>query len=184
MCGPIDLQEEYFLRLKDYNNENTLENIDYDSIEKAKIENKVIIPKESGDLLVALINVFLGRTYDEDFFELIDYKNMEINKESEKYKELFSLVNYSFPINFIDANTLPTICVYGGKDDIVGVSAYSYLKKKFDDCKNNNIVLVYSRYAPHNPISFDTQNGIDAAREMNFQILNFSEIYFTSNQDT
>ena len=184
LCGPIGLQEEYFLRLKDYNNENTLENIDYDSIEKAKIENKVIIPKESGDLLVALINVFLGRTYDEDLFELFDYKNMEIIKESEIYKELFSLVNYSFPINFIDANTLPTICVYGGKDDIVGVSAYSYLKKKFDDCKNNNIVLVYSRYAPHNPISFDTQNGIDAAREMNFQILNFSEIYFTSNQDT
>ena len=37
------------------------------------------------------------------------------------------------------------------------------------------------RYAEHNPINFDTQNGIDALRKMNFQILDFSDKYFTPN---
>ena len=139
--------------------------------------------KEGVELLLGFINLFLGRNKTEDFDKMIDDKNKEINIESEKYRELFDLVKYSFPIYFIDDTTLPTICVYGGKDDIVGVTSDAYIKKKFEENNNNNIVLVYSRYAPHNPISFDTQNGIDAAREMNYQILNFSNIYFKSDNN-
>ena len=174
ICGPISLEKEHFLILKDYN--NTLENIDYDSIERAKKEDKIISPNELN--LLYLINLFLGRNETKDIEEMFDNEKKEIKKHSEKYKELFNLAQYSFPIYFIDNTTLPTICIYGGKDNIVGITAYANIKKKFDENHNNNIVLVYSRYAPHNPISFDTQNGIDAAREMNFQILNFSSIYF------
>ena len=178
-CGPISLEKEHFLKLKDY--KNPLENIDYESIEKAKEEDKLISSNEIN--LLYLINLFLGRNETKDIDEMFDKEKQEIKKNNEKYKELYNLVKYSFPIYFIDNTTLPTICVYGGKDNVVGVTAYANIKKKFEQNNNNNIVLVYSKYAPHNPISFDTQNGIDAAREMNFQILNFSNIYFKSNNN-
>lgn len=174
LCGPISLEKEHFLKLKDYN--NPLDNIDYDSIEKCKKEDKLISYNET--TILNFINLFLGRNATEDIDEMFDKEKQEIKKDNKKYNELYNLVQYSYPIYFIDNATLPTICVYGGKDDVVGVTAYAYIKKKFDENKNNNIVLVYSKYAPHNPISFETQNGIDAAREMHFQILYFANKYF------
>lgn len=181
LCGPIGLEEEYFLKLVDY--DDTLENIDYNSVQEAINENKTMINEDEISLLINLINLFLGRAKDEDMNELFDNETKTIKKESPKYKELYDLVQYSFPIIFIDENTLPTLCVYGGRDNIVGISAYANLQKKFNDNGNYNISLVYSRYAPHNPISFDTENGIEAAREMNYQILNFSDLYFTKDQN-
>ena len=39
------------------------------------------------------------------------------------------------------------------------------------------------KYGGHLLDSYDTKGGMDAIREMNYQILNFAKIYFTSENE-
>ena len=44
----------------------------------------------------------------------------------------------------------------------------------------DKIKIIYSRYAGHNVINYSTENGINAMREMHYQILNFAKLNFSS----
>ena len=90
-------------------------------------------------------------------------------------------INYSLPIFYIDENTIPTLNIYGGRDNIVGIGQYAYLEDQFIGHKNKNFTLVYSRYASHLPIEIETENGIKKLKEMNYQILEYAIKYFTKN---
>ena len=165
---------------------DTLENIDSKSIKKAKEEGKIIPISGviSGisykEFLVMLLNLFLGRDPREDFDQLYDRENDEVIY-SEKYYEIFKKINYSLPVYFIDENSIPTLNVYGGRDNIVGIGHYAYLEDKFVEHKNNNFTLVYSRYASHIPFEIEHEEGIEKIKEMNYQILEYSIKYFTQN---
>ena len=178
--GPVALLGEYFIKLAKYN--DTLDNIDRESIEKAKKDNKIVYMNDAifQLYLVRYLNIFLGRKEDEEIDEMYDSEKKEIIK-GEKYYELYKKVNYVLPIDYVDNTTVPTICVYGGNDDEVGVAQYAFLEDKFKEHGNEHLTLVYSRYAPHNPFELETQNGIYKAREMIYSVLDYAEKYFKKN---
>ena len=61
-------------------------------------------------------------------------------------------VKYGFPITYVTKESIPTLCIYGGKDEEIGTAQYAQLKKVFKE-KNNekNITLCYFRYGMHDP---------------------------------
>ena len=105
--------------------------------------------------------------------------NNTINKDSEKYKEMFKKVQNSFPIKFVNNDTLPTLCEYAGNDSLVGVGMFRFLKELFDKY-DKKLDLVYMRYADHGLVSYDTENGIKAMRDIHYQILEYAKNYFKS----
>ena len=107
-------------------------------------------------------------------------KKKEI-KKSEKYIELYKKVSYVLPIDYVNNTTIPTICVCGGNDVEVGIGQYAFLEEKFNEYENNNLTLIYSRYATHNPYELITENGIIKSREMIYSVIDFAEKYFTKN---
>ena len=185
MCGLVTLDDYYFIQLKNLNFNETFDNIDSKSIEKGRNEGKVIpfpkLPDISIRLFLAtLLNSFLGKEQFEDFDQLYDENNDTII-HSEKYYELFKKINYSLPIFYVDENTIPTLNIYGGMDNVVGIGQYAYLEDKFLEHNNKNFTLVYSRYADHNPYEIRTENGIEKIKEANYQILEYAIKYFTKN---
>ena len=184
ICGPVTLEDNYYIQLKNFN--DTLDNIDSKSIKDAKEKGKVIPISEvmpgvsSKKFLVILLNLFLGRDRLEDFDQLYDGTNDAIIF-SEKYYEIFKKINYSLPVFYVDENSIPTLNIYGGRDNIAGIGHYAYLEDKFLEHNNKNFTLVYSRYAPHVPFEIDNENGIEKIKEMNYQILEYANKYFTKN---
>ena len=55
--------------------------------------------------------------------------NKIIDINNENYKVLYKIAKYTFPVYYINENSVPTLCIYGGGDSIVDVAQYSYLKK-------------------------------------------------------
>ena len=125
------------------------------------------------------MNIFLGKKYNKEELKRM-LNNKKIKEDDEKYKELLNIVKYAFPVEYIknNNNTIPILCIYGGNDSIIGVKHYAYLKSVLN--KTNEIYLIYSRYSDHIVINYKTENDINAMREMHFQILNFSKLYFNS----
>ena len=119
-----------------------------------------------------LLNLFLGRGQFEDLNQLCGEKNDTII-HSEKYYEIFKKINYSLPVFCVDENVIPTLNIYGGKDNIVGIGQYAYLEDQFIEHDNKNFTLVYSRYADHYPFSLEIENGIEKIKEMNYEILEY-----------
>ena len=178
IVGPISLEPEFWY--KPAVNNKTLESIEPLDIDNA-IKAGEIIPIFDDPTMISLMNGFLGKRYtDEETKEMIE--NDKIKKDSEKYQEMFNAVKYSFPYIFIDENTPPTLCEYGGNDSLVGVSMYKYLKELSQE-HGNKLDLVYMRYAGHDLISFDTENGIKAMRDIHYQVLNYAKNYFNKNNN-
>ena len=177
--GVTTLDIDHFIKLANYN--VTLDNIDSESIEQARKENKIVplnteypgIPKSC---IAMYLNLFLGRKGDEDIDEMYDFEKQEI-KKTEIYNEIYKKANYALPLDYVNENTIPTICIYGGNDDDAGIGHYAVLKDKFDEYENGNLTLIYSRYAPHLPYELNTENGINKAREMIYSVLDFTEKY-------
>ena len=161
------------------NYNETLDNLENETVEEA-IKNSTI-EKIFGDLtFLGLMNGFLGHIYsDEEVKAMIVDDKMD--KENPKFQEMFQKVQNSFPIKFVDNNTLPTLCEYAGNDTLVGIGQYRFLKDlsvKYE----NKLDLVYMRYANHDLVSYNTENGIKAMRDIHYLVLKYAETYFTSNE--
>ena len=112
-----------------------MDNIDYNSIEKAKKENKIgpiindaYTHKSMQMLIIVFNNIWQGRRMEQDMEKM--FVNDQINKDSQEYKELISKNSKAFPINYISNSTVPTISIRGGKDNGVGIAHYSLIQKK------------------------------------------------------
>ena len=177
ICGLGSLEPKYFYKLAKFN--DTLDDLYLPAIEEA-IESKKIVKimeDESGPLLY--MNNFVGNKYsEEDLKEMVFENNNTINENNPKYIELFNIVSNAFPFNIEDKNKVPTICVLGGNDDEVGVAQFAYLNQKAEK-DGKELIYVYSRYAGHDYLNFETDDGILAMREMNYQINNLSKLYFS-----
>lgn len=172
ISGPVTLEPKFWKKVKE-----TLENIEPEDIRKAINESKIIDTIDDDYFLLNIMNNFLGKKYNKGELKGM-LNNKKIKEEDEKYKELLNIVKYAFPIEYINNNTIPTLCIYGGKDSIIGVEHYAYLKSGLN--KTNEIFFIYSRYGEHAVINYKTEDDINAMREMHFQILNFSKLYFNS----
>ena len=176
IVGPISLEIDDWYKVE---NNNTLENIEPENIENALKDNKIVkIFGENEEIFIGMMNSFIGNKYNEkELKEMVDSKN-KIKKDNEKYKTLYKIANNLFPINYINYDTVPVICEYGGNDSIVGIIGYSKMKKLFDQY-NRKIELVYMRYGGHSLESINTENGMEAIRKIHFKILEFANTYFT-----
>ena len=176
IAGPVTLDPQIWKKLKKEN--DTLENIEPSDIEKALNESKIIDAVDDEFSMLNYMNDFIGKKYnDSELKEMIENKKIKI--DNEKYKELLKMVKFAFPSYYAINNIIPTLCVYGGNDSIIGVSQYAFLKSNSKSIKDK-IKIIYSRYADHYVINYSTENGINAMREMHYQILNFAKLYFSS----
>jgi len=176
IAGPVTLYPQIWKKLKDEN--DTLENIEPNDIEKALNESKIIDAIDDEYDILNYMNNFIGKKYnDSELKEMIENKKIKV--DNEKYQELLKIVKFTFPSYYAISNIIPTLCVYGGNDSIIGVSQYAFLKSNSKSIKDK-IKIIYSRYADHSVINYSTENGINAMREMHYQILNFAKLYFSS----
>ena len=176
IAGPVTLYPQIWKKLKDEN--DTLENIEPSDIEKALNESKLIDAIDDEYDVLNYMNNFIGKKYnDSELKEMIENKKIKV--DNEKYQELLKIVKFAFPSYYAISNIIPTLCVYGGNDSIIGVSQYAFLKSNSKSIKDK-IKIIYSRYADHSVINYSTENGINAMREMHYQILNFAKLYFSS----
>lgn len=105
-------------------------------------------------------------------------ENKKIKNENEKYQELLKIVNYSYPINFIDGR-YPLLCEYCGNDQMVGVAHYSYIREKYiKNNKTENLDFVYMKYGGHEQYHYEQPQSIEAMKLMHCKILNFIKNYF------
>ena len=176
IVGPVSLEPKCWYKLIDFN--NPLDTLSPESIQKGKDENK--IQKVYDDIiLLALMNAFLGRKYtQEEVLGMIE--NGTIKETDSKYQEMLNRVKYAFPVTYVNANTVPTLCQYGGKDFIAGIGHYSCLYSAFEKVGiQDKTKFIYMKYGGHELINFDTDNGLKAMRDLNYDILDFAKTYFT-----
>ena len=174
--GPIGLYPKYFYKLK--SNRETLENIEKVEIIEQAIKNGKIISLYDTDLfLLMLMNGFWGNRYTNDDLEKMLDKNKRINEEDEKYKEMLKVAKFGYVTEIKDNNKTPTICIYGGTDDFVGVAQYAYLKQKADK-DGRYLDLIYSRYEGHALILPFTKPGALKFLEIHSLTMKYLKKYF------
>ena len=82
------------------------------------------------------MNLWFGKKFFDSFDEIFaNRKTDELNTSNEKYIELINKAKFGNPITYVEKNSVPTLCLYGGKDFMDGVMQYYLLKKKFDEKK-------------------------------------------------
>jgi len=129
------------------------------------------------------MNLFLGYKKNDNLDQMVKPTNKnEIDIDSQKYKELLEKAQLTFPVTYVDKNTLPTICLYTGKDFMIGIKHYSYLKSKFDKAENKNINLIYQSGLPHEMYVPGLEKEFLEGQEKLFGLIsNYSSKYFTQN---
>ena len=153
--GPIGLYPKYFYKLK--SKKETLSNIEEVSLIEETMKNGTVVPLDKEIKVLQLMNMFSGNKFTDSLDEMI-LSNNTINWENEKFKEMFKIVKNAFVTEITDKHKLPTICIYGGIDDVIGVTTYAYLKQKMDK-DERKYDFIYSRYEGHNIIRPHTTDG-------------------------
>ena len=177
LVGPVSLEPEYFYKIK---NDESLESIEPQDIEVAMKDKKLEKCVEDELFLLKLMNSFIGNKYtDEEIQTMIE--NKKIKTDSEKYKEMLKIVQNAFPVKFINSKTVPTLCEYGGKDNVVGIAQYSYIKRLAEKY-GNKIELIYMKDSYHMLESYETKDGMSTIKEMHYQIMKFAKTYFTCDK--
>ena len=173
IAGPIGLNMKYFQKLADgvkpFNNIT-----DVNVIENAVKEGKIIeiVPAIT---ILNFMNLFLGNRYTSENITSILDEDGNIKTENEIYKQMLKALKYADVTQIEDQNpNLPTICIYGGKDDTVGVTAYAYLK----NTTKRKLNLIYSKYEGHMLILPKTIDGADKMSDMSASIMEYSKKYF------
>ena len=177
IVGPISLEPKFWGLIN--KGEESLDNIEPESINNG-IKEKRIVELKDETVLLKIMNAFTGNKYnDKEINEMME--NKKIKKDNEHYKEILKFCENAFPIKYINSNTVPTLCEYGGRDSIIGIAQYSYLKQ-YSMKYGNKIELVYFKDAEHLLID-ETEEGMNSVREMHYQILHFAKTYFRLDKE-
>ena len=180
MIGPVTYESQYFYVLTNQN--ETLDKIDDENIINKYVEEKKIMPLYVGPYFVQLMNIFLGYNQFNNLFPMIkNPETMEIDTESQAYKELLEKAKLSFPITHVNKDTPPTICFYTGKDEFVGVKQYSYLKSEFYKKDNLKIDLIYVKGLNHVIYMEGSEEAKNGLNQLFAKIAEYSQRYFTPN---
>ena len=171
--APVTLERQYYYKLVD---NQPFNNIDPETI--AEAEKNKTIEKLNTTLLnpssfVNYMNLFIGNLFSNDELKKM-IKDGEIDIENEEYKKLLNKAKYGFPVTFITNNSLPTISVYGGVDDVIGIKHYAYLKSIFEEKGHYNNVLIYGKEFNHVYFFYQDKNTFE---QLLFQIQNFTGLY-------
>ena len=183
--APVTLEFGYWLYYKE--EYGPLDRIDPENIERAN--NSKLIQNNSkftfnNTILTGMMNLFLGRElfHNLPYMTIFVDGKMDINQANENFTQLLDTVKIAFPINHINSNTLPTLCYYAGKDLDVGIAQYAYLRNKFNESNNNdNLTLIYSKYATHEIPDTVNAEGKKAQKDLDLKLREFTDKYFTKD---
>ncbi len=177
MVGIVNLDPQYLYKVI-----NPLHSILPNDIQQAFNNNKLVKVFENDFTLLEWMNNLLGKKYSNDFL-LEMMSGNEINKNNENFKSFFKIVEKTFPTYYINENSnlIPTLSEIAGNDNVVGIVQYSLLNKLFNQY---GVIdkLVYMRFGNHDISDFYTENGINAIREMHYQIIQFAKNYFNQRK--
>ena len=84
-----------------------------------------------------------------------------------------------YPVHFINNESIPALCVYGGKDEQIGIEQFSYLKS-INEEYSKKIILLYEKNAKHNIFQLNDKPNQEFIIKVFTEIDNFSKLYFTS----
>ena len=90
---------------------------------------------------------------------------------------MFNVVKFSFVTEINDIHKTPTICIYGGTDELIGVSAYAYLKQKADK-DGRHLEFIYSRNEGHMLIMPTTPDGRQKILDTGSLTMKYFKKYF------
>ena len=174
--GIATLDEKYWYYIAVPN--KTLDNIEsIEDIEKAK--NNGTILKSNPYFLLHLMNLMTGKKLSQDDLNKLIINDI-IQKEDEKYKQMYKFAKYGFPVERIGKNTIPLLCLYCGNDGLF--VHYSYLRQKYiNNGADNNISLVYMKYAGHERFHHGIERDIIAMKQMHVKMLEYAKTYFTND---
>ena len=175
IVGPIGLNEKYFLKVK--SNNDTLENIEDISIIEKALQDRKIVPYISLSSGLKILNAFYGGKFTNKELTSMLFENGTLNYDNEKFKEMFKVIKNSYVTEIEDKHKIPTICVYGGIDNAIGVSTFAYLKEKMDK-DGRPYDFIYSRYEGHNLLRPKTKDGKEKYNEVIFTIKKYLIKYF------
>ena len=170
LVGPITDNFTYYYQIKDPN--KPLDNIEQKDIERA-INQTTIVPIKgalNNSNPMELVNLFLGYKYNE----------IKMNLTDPKCGQAYFQFQFLFPIKYADKNVVPTLCLYTGKDMVVGVRQYSYFQSIF--AKKDKIALQYCKNLPHEMYVKDSPDTLDCFSGLSIKILDFSKQYFSKNK--
>ena len=174
--GPIGMsKKEYFLGLTSLN--NSLSNIEELSTIEEAYKNGTLKPIPNDEFRLSFMNRFMGNKSTTKELESILLPNKTINASDERYKELIKFSKYANILEIEDINKFPTICFYGGIDEVVGVSAFAYLKQKMLKDKRP-YTFFYSRYEGHKLSQPKSKDVLPNTWERNSIIMQYLKKYF------
>ena len=87
------------------------------------------------------------------------------------------VIKHSYITQIEDKNKIPTICIYGGKDDTVGITNYAYLKQKAGK-DGRTLELIYIKDQGHFLIQPTTPTGLLLLKEALSKISEYSKQKF------
>lgn len=149
------------------NKEDSLENLERETIEKA-IKEGILIPSNENEMIYLIyMNLFLGGLYTQEQFKSMVNEQGKIIRNHPDYIKFLKIAKNCFPLYSINKNSVPTLNIYGGKDIGVSVVQCMHLIEKL---KENNVPhqLIYMRYGGHDLDDNKTENGLKAMRKIHF----------------
>ena len=174
--GPVGLDPKHFYMLGP--SVESFESIEDLSIIQQAIKDGKIVKTYPDVTFLELMNAFCGNKYSQLEIGLMLNLNLTINYESPLYLKLYNQIKYGYVTEIEDKHKLPTICMYGGTDNIVGVTAYAYLKEKATK-DGRPLDLIYSRNEGHLLIFPITEDGQQQLIKMFNLIEDYCNKYFT-----
>jgi len=154
-------------RNESLNNINKLE-----VIKELKLGN--VIYKYKNDLEnINRINLLTGSKFSENELNNMLDKNLKINFTNEDSQYLYYKLMKSINIiEFIKEENIPTLFIYAGKDDVIGIGHWMYVEDLINKFNIKNFDLLYMKNEGHS-IPLENYNENDKKF-----IFNFANKYF------
>ena len=176
-AGPVSLDPELFIHIK--NSNEPIKNLDIYDLEIAKNNNMTETIQEDEKTILIYMNSFYGNKFSNEELDKMLLENKRINKNNENYKKMIETIEFGYPTHYVKSESIPAICVYGGKDEVIGIGHFPYLKSLNEEY-SKKIYLYYSKYGPHNVFQLNNEVNKDLLKELFIQVNNFSKLYFTA----
>ena len=178
LAGPITIKNDYFYQLKYGEEPFDKEIYEQKSEMEALVNENKLDPIFNIETYLTILNGFSGGTKTQNELNNI-IVNGKIDNENEDFKFLYNFCKYSIPIDYVNAK-IPLLCYYGGKDQYVGITQYSYLKDAYDKSEYpNNIYLVYNKYMDHIFMNATMDDQIMATRNFHSKLMDYANKYFS-----
>lgn len=173
--GPVGLYPEYYLKLK--NIQEPLDDIsDLDIINQAKDAGK-LIPSDISIMILTLMNGFYGNKYTQEELNEMLNSDKSINTSNQNYQKMDKVIKHAYITQIDDENKTPTIAVYGGIDEVIGITNYAYLKQKADE-DGRELYYIYEIDQGHNMIFAPDNNSLNKLRNVIAKIMDYFKTKF------